>query len=112
MSMTKRRFEIRAFFDLHKMVQLENIATPENCTIITTTSDIISFPIETILGTNLKQFWPTTGVYPQEFIVQFPSPIKTFKIILSLRKVEELQVYFQLMDRYELFAEQGRLVLN
>jgi hypothetical protein len=92
------------------MVQLENIATPENTEFITTTSETIGFPIENILETSLKQFWPTTGNYPQEFIIQFPKEFQTKKIILSMRKVEEIQVFFQQMDRYQVFGESSKRV--
>jgi hypothetical protein len=71
------------------MVQLENLITPDGATILSSTSETVGFPEKNILESSLKQFWPTTGMYPQQCIVGFPTDVKVSKIILASRKSKE-----------------------
>eukprot|EP00842_Homolaphlyctis_polyrhiza_P003234 jgi/Hompol1/3911/HPOL_003406-RA len=47
------------------------------------TSEHPKHPPESILDGNLKTFWISTGMFPQEFVVTFPAPVSITKIIVS-----------------------------
>lgn len=67
------------------MVTLENLAVESAGTkVISATCEYN--PKEYILSESLKEFWPTTGMYPQEFIVAFCGPKQIKRVIVSSRK--------------------------
>jgi hypothetical protein len=67
------------------MVTLENLALESAGTKVASATCQYN-PKEYILSESLKQFWPTTGMYPHEFIVAFSGPKQIKKIIISSRK--------------------------
>ncbi|KAJ3308632.1 hypothetical protein HDV04_001020 [Boothiomyces sp. JEL0838] len=58
------------------------------------------------LTRNLKTFFITTGMFPQEFILTLPQERPVKKIIISSRKVQEWVISYQSENQYKLFAEQ------
>jgi hypothetical protein len=66
------------------MVQVENIAASSNGTTIAgATCEYPGHAPENILTNSLKEYWVTTGMYPQEFIVKLPGLTKVKKVIIS-----------------------------
>nr|KAJ3421988.1 Heat shock protein beta-11 [Polyrhizophydium stewartii] len=53
------------------------------------TSEHPKHPPELVLDGNLKTFWMSTGLFPQEFVVTFPTQITVSKIIVSSMKAME-----------------------
>ena len=62
---------------------------------------------------SLKTFWATTGMFPQEFVIKFSSPVSVKKIIISSTKgyfiniVSEWLVEGATETKFEPIAEQG-----
>ncbi|KAI8930292.1 galactose-binding domain-like protein, partial [Entophlyctis helioformis] len=70
------------------VVPPENIALASNgAKLALATSEHPKHPPDCILDGNLKTFWISTGLYPQEFVVSFPAPVSISKIIVSSMKV-------------------------
>ncbi|KAI8895307.1 galactose-binding domain-like protein [Globomyces pollinis-pini] len=87
--------------------QLENLASDTSGAIITaSTSSHPDYPESNILDGQLKTFWITTGILPQEFILTFPQKTFIKKVIVSSRNVAEWVVYHTSDKKFELFAEQ------
>jgi hypothetical protein len=68
------------------MVQNENLASMEAGAFIKcSTCESDEFPTLNIIDGKMNTFWPTTGMYPQEFVLEI-KPNKLKKIIISCRK--------------------------
>lgn len=71
---------------VNKMVEIINLALQESgAKIAAATCEHPDYPESNILDPSIKTFWPTTGMFPQEFILTFASEQFIKKVILSLR---------------------------
>ncbi|KAL2916400.1 hypothetical protein HK105_204156 [Polyrhizophydium stewartii] len=71
------------------------------------TSEHPKHPPELVLDGNLKTFWMSTGLFPQEFVVTFPTQITVSKIIVSSMKVAQWNVEASKTDKPSSFEPLG-----
>ncbi|XP_076355481.1 intraflagellar transport protein 25 homolog isoform X1 [Tachypleus tridentatus] len=98
---------------------MNNLALSTNGTkVVMASSTDEKYPPENIIDGKSDTFWTTTGMYPQCFIVAFPSTSSVDSVIISCYNVKEIRlekstsnepVEFEKVGQKELTASSGSL---
>jgi len=74
---------------------MSNLASSsEGAEAISATSSDPRFPVSNVLDSDAKTMWITTGLFPQEFIIAFPSTVTIARIHTQTRNVREMCVEY------------------
>jgi heat shock protein beta-11 len=72
---------------------------PEGVTVIGTTSDDPNHAPHNILTQSLSEYWITTGMYPQEFIIRLANSTTISRVIITSKHVSEWEISFSNTDQ-------------